>query len=73
MEKFKVWSTFLRKSAPAKLQNDSDDDEYEKLTEQVLQAFTLSSKEDFLKEKRKPKVPVKCAANFLGKAGSVKI
>ncbi|XP_037721845.1 uncharacterized protein LOC119554841 [Drosophila subpulchrella] len=74
MEKFKVWSTFLRKSAPAKPQNDCDDDEYEKLTEQVLQAFTLSSKEDFVKEKRKPKIPVKCAANFLGtKPGSEKI
>ncbi|XP_044313696.1 uncharacterized protein LOC108038282 isoform X2 [Drosophila rhopaloa] len=69
MDKFKVWSTFLRKSAPAKRQDDSDGDDYDKLAEQVL-AFNLNSKE----ENRKPKMPMKCAANFpVPKSGTEKV
>ncbi|XP_041674253.1 uncharacterized protein LOC108114739 isoform X2 [Drosophila eugracilis] len=61
MDKFKVWCTFLKKSAPTKHRNDGDDDDYDMLTEQILQTFQLSSEE----EKRKVKMPAKCAANFL--------
>ncbi|KAI8036796.1 uncharacterized protein LOC128260053 [Drosophila gunungcola] len=69
MDKFKVWSTFLRKSAPAKRRCDSDGDDYDKLVEQVL-AFNINSKE----ESRKQKVSMKCAANFqVQKSGTEKI
>ncbi|XP_017060192.1 uncharacterized protein LOC108100686 isoform X2 [Drosophila ficusphila] len=56
MDKFKMWSEFLRKSAPPKRRCNSDGDDFDKLAEQVL-AFQA----DVSQNKRGP---MKCAANF---------
>lgn len=55
--KLKVWSRFLKKSGPAKMDSNSDDD-VDMLTEQVL-AIQLSDQED-----KSSKIRMKCAANF---------
>ncbi|EDW40137.1 GL25080 [Drosophila persimilis] len=67
MDKFKVWSTFQRRSTPASSRSSTvtDGDEYDKLAEQVL-AFQLSSKNEGEANQTivRPKPPMKCAANF---------
>ncbi|XP_034655867.1 uncharacterized protein LOC117893381 [Drosophila subobscura] len=67
MEKYKVWSTFQRRSAPAssKISKATDEDEYDKLAAQVL-ALQLSSPKagEPSQIKGTPKRAMKCAANF---------
>ncbi|KAH8322651.1 hypothetical protein KR059_002497 [Drosophila kikkawai] len=57
MDKFKQWSTFLKKSGPPKVNNKSNED-FDMLTEQVL-ALQLPCEEE-----QSPKKAIKCAANF---------
>ncbi|KAH8309788.1 hypothetical protein KR067_004538 [Drosophila pandora] len=66
MEQFQRWSTFLKDSTPNKQRCNSHNEDYDKLTELVLN-FSFPTKEPKNQEpksQKNQKTPLKCAANF---------